>query len=299
LNLNSDNNPLENLIAVIESDKLAHLSLVQTMQSGQHFRSKVLDDDSIIVVNQYGLYRMKEDTSGLSIYGEHLFDYEAYFDMNRDYEQIQEILSRKDPHLEAAIIMNKGLRILQQDPFEMIMTFIISQSKQISQIKILVERLSHLYGDAAGAYKEVAYHMFPTPEQLIGVDEVIYKALKMGYRSRYLEDAVKKIVTRTVDLAAIKSMSYEKAKAELMQIKGVGEKVADCVLLFGYGRFEAFPVDVWIERIIGELYFDKKPSKKELNDFVDDYFGAYKGIAQQYLFEYARTLALGKNKPKN
>jgi len=279
----------EKLIIKIEAEELKNLSLIETMRSGQHFRSRILKDGAVIVVNQYGLYLMKQDRQELCIYGEEPFDYRSYFDMDRDYGYIQQQLGLKDQHLLEAIQLNRGLRILKQDPFEMIMTFIISQSKQIPQIKILVERISSGYGRYLGTYMDEDYFAFPRPEELYGVDKTIYRALKMGYRSDYLEDAVHKVAMNIVDLKAIETMSYTSAKTSLMQIRGIGEKVANCVLLFGYGMFEAFPVDVWIERILGNLYFDTKPNKKEIETFINDYFDGYQGIAQQYLFEYARS----------
>jgi N-glycosylase/DNA lyase len=280
---------LNRILYRLDQEELEGLSVSQTLDSGQHFRSKKSIDGTTILVNQYGVYRFEEKEETLIIYGEHPFDYRDYFDMNRDYNNIKKMLVRKDNHMKAAIELNEGLRILKQNPFEMIVTFIISQSKQIPQIKVLVERLAKLYGSHLGVYNGENYYSLPRPSDLENIGETEYRELKMGYRARYLEDAVCKVLSNEVDLKAIEYMPYEEGKEMLLKIIGVGNKVADCIMLFGYGRFEAFPVDVWIERIMTELYFEEKQTKKEIELFVNDYFGVNRGIAQQYLFEYART----------
>lgn len=269
-------------------------ALKRPLMSGQHFRTD-LDEDELVFVCGDGFYRMFGQGHDTCIEGTKAMDVADFFDLERDYDAIEQQLSKLDNHMKAAVDHYSGLRILKQDPFEMVMTFIVSQSKQIPQIKVLIERLSQMYGTCIGTYRNKTYYSFPAPQALAFVDEGIYRALKFGYRGAYLADAVEKILTKVVDLNAIGNMTYEDGMAMLMQIKGVGEKVADCVMLYGYGNFSAFPVDVWIERVVSELYFKEKPTKDQIRSFVRTHFGPNEGIAQQYLFEYGRN-QLGKGK---
>lgn len=264
--------------------------LKKPLVSGQHFRTDVYSDELVFVYKE-GVYRMMSSEDGTLILGTKVMDINRFFDLDRDYKAIMAYLINLDDHMKKAVEQFEGLRILKQDPFEMVMTFIISQSKQIPQIKILVERISEVYGNFIGRYRDKDYYSFPRPDQLANVDESIYRALRLGYRGAYLADAVELILSGRVNLDAIYDMSYELGMDMLMQIKGVGEKVADCVMLYGYGDFRAFPVDVWIERVVNDLYFEDKVSKKEIRDFVSEHFRPLEGIAQQYLFEYGRYLA--------
>lgn len=278
-------------IMIGNTDLLKTFDIHQTLESGQYFRYE-LDEEGILFVVGDGLYRIKQDDTGIIINGSKPFDYENFFDLNRDYGAIQDILAQKDEHLNKAIELFSGVRILKQDPFEMIVTFIISQSKQIPQIKILVERIAATYGEEIGVYNDKSYYTFPKPEALESVTEATYREMKLGYRAPYIEDCVKKVLDGTVDLQGIYDMDYDSAKKMLMTIKGIGVKVADCVLLFAYGKFDAFPIDTWIKKIITAYYFEEPPKDKVLKAFVKDYFDQSPGLAQQYLFEYARIQKL-------
>lgn len=276
-------------VSILDPTILKNFDIYQVMTSGQHFRHRITFD-GIVFVWQDGIFHISQKEREIRILGSKAFDFETFFDLTRDYGAIKERLTRKDVFLKEAINMHLGLRILRQDPFEMLLTFIISQSKQISQIKVLVERLSALHGTKIGKYEDVIYYGFPTPEQLAPLTEMDYREMKLGYRSPYIKDAVYKVNAKLVDLEKINHLSYEEGKKVLMTINGVGEKVADCVLLFGYGKFESFPIDTWVKKIIGKLYFKEEPSLKEIKEFVAGYFQEDRGIAQQYLFEYARRI---------
>ncbi len=205
-------------------------------------------------------------------------------------------MKKKDEHLRKAARSKSGLRILRQEPFEMMMTFIISQNKSMDQIKVLVERLAIAYGD----YIEDSYggyYTFPTPIQLQSVTEQDYRDLKVGFRAPYLQDAVRRVIDGSLCLEAIQGMDIQQARDALMTVKGIGPKVADCILLFGYGMVDVFPVDVWIRRMMTVTYFDEeKVSDKKILAFATSYFDGYAGIAQQYLFYYGRDAGIGVNK---
>lgn len=278
-------------VKIGSDDILKTFDIHQTLASGQYFRYELLDSGILFVVDD-GLYMVKQDESGIDLIGSKAFDYQNFFDLKRDYGGIQSRLAKKDEHLKAAIKSFAGVRILKQDPFEMIVTFIISQSKQIPQIKVLVERIASTYGEEIGSYNDKTYFKFPRPEALAEVSEETYREMKLGYRAPYIEDCVRKILDGTVDLQAMYDMDYPIAKKMLMTIKGIGVKVADCVLLFAYGKFDAFPIDTWIKKIITEYYFEEPPKDKALKAFVKEYFDESPGLAQQYLFEYARLQKL-------
>lgn len=197
-----------------------------------------------------------------------------YFDLNRDYGPIVEELCKGDPVMAAACSYGRGIRLYNQDTWESLISFIISQNNNIPRIKGIIARLCEL----AGNKLENGLYSFPGVETLINYSAEDLAPIRAGFRAKYIEDAAKKVYSGEVDLEALITLPYEEAKAKLMTIKGVGPKVADCVLLFGAGHIEAFPRDVWIKRAMAALY-PENPEKD---------FGNFGGIAQQYLFVYAR-----------
>ena len=198
-----------------------------------------------------------------------------YFDLGRDYAAIVELAKSYDiPVLTHCAEAAKGLRLLRQDPEETIFSFIISQNNNIKRITGIIDRLCESFGE-----KTDRGYMFPTLEKLVGVTAEDLAPLRAGFRARYIVDAVEKLHSTEVSLDGIKAMDTTAAREELKKIKGVGDKVADCVLLFGYHKTDAFPRDVWIKRIEQKLYPDGLPECIKGNE----------GIAQQFLFDYART----------
>lgn len=272
-------------------------NIEQTLECGQCFRFKKIGHMEYLVVAHNKLLRIKQMENKIQLYCE-LEEYHAvwahYFDLLKDYCSIKEQLVRKDDYLAEAIAYKPGIRILHQDPWETLISFIISQNKQIPHIKQLIEVLSNTYGDLIECYQGQPYYSFPTPTQMEVACEEDFRQLKLGYRAGYICDAIQKVGMGEVNLELINQMTYEEALRCLMTIKGVGRKVADCILLFAYGRFEVFPIDVWIQRIIQAYYFENKASLKEIITFCSHYFGQYAGLAQQYLFYYARDKKIGK-----
>ena len=194
-----------------------------------------------------------------------------------------------DAPMNAAVAACHGLRLLRQEPWECLASFILSSTKQIVQIRQIVALLCERFGEAslgAGPAR------FPTPQKIAAATEAELRACKMGFRAPSLLDAARQIADGKFDLEKIRALDYTEARAELMTLRGVGGKIADCVLLFGYGFDSAFPVDVWIERALQELYFPRRrASEKRLRAFAATHFGPHAGYAQQYLFHYMRTRA--------
>ena len=202
-----------------------------------------------------------------------------YFDLDTDYRTIRKEEQGKHPCIRKAVEYGRGLRILRQDAWEMLVTFIISQRKNISAIAKAVELLANRYGHTLASDSEDVFS-FPTPEDLrtVSVDEL--RDCGLGYRAPYVRDAVEKVLRRDIDLDAIAGHGDGQLLRELQQIHGVGRKVANCVCLFGYGRKSCVPVDVWISRAV----------RHELQGAsLEDLFGGRAGIMQQYVFFYERS----------
>lgn len=201
-----------------------------------------------------------------------------YFDLGRDYEAVKAAIPMEDAFLRQAAAYAGGLRILRQEPFETLISFIISQRKNLPAIKGCVEALSRRFGTQINE----GIHAFPTPEQLAGAGEDALRACSLGYRAPYVAKTAAMVASGEVDLTAIGALDDQKLQTELLRFPGVGVKVADCAMLFGYGRASAFPKDVWILRVMQQHYGGKSPQER---------LGKYAGILQQYMFCYIRYLS--------
>lgn len=198
-----------------------------------------------------------------------------------------------DEPMRQAVAACRGLRLLRQDPWECLASFILSSTKQIVQIRQIVACLCERFGEPCRATSSAApwpHRTFPAPQQIAALAEADLRACKMGFRAPSLLAAARHVADGRLDLERIRQLDYPAARAELMKLRGVGGKIADCVLLFAYGFDTAFPVDVWIERALQELYFPRRrASEKRLQNFAATHFGPHAGYAQQYLFHYMRT----------
>ncbi len=212
-----------------------------------------------------------------------------YFDLERDYTQIKQSLAQNDPVLCKAIEFAGGIRILNQDPFETIISFIVSQNNRIPMIKKVIDNMSRQFGD-----KLTEDYAFPTLQQFAerSLEEIC--ECKTGFRGKYIMDAVSKISGGLVDLQGFKVKQTTDLKKELMSIYGIGSKVADCILLFSCSRHEVFPTDVWVKRIMSELYLSESATLNDIAKAAAEMFGDKAGFAQQYLFHYARVHNIGK-----
>ena len=218
-----------------------------------------------------------------------------YFDLERDYSKIRNELSKIDDNLKNSIEYGKGIRILNQDLWETIISFIISANNNIPRIKLIIDRLSKSYGQKI-EWDGKEYYTFPTAEELKNVKVEDFRKLGLGFRDIRLYETTKMVLNKEVDLDNLKNMSTEKAREELLKLSGVGPKVADCILLFSdLKRFDVFPIDVWVRRVMNELYIKKedetKVTKKEIQAIADSKFGNLQGLAQQYLFYWKRETA--------
>lgn len=214
-----------------------------------------------------------------------------YFDMDRSYGEIKKRLS-SDPVMKKATEFGGGIRILNQEPFECLISFIISASNNIPRIKKIIDSLCINFGDKI-TYSGMDFYTFPTAEKLASLELSELGVIKAGFRDKYILNAAKAVASGQIDLLCLKSASYEYAKSELLKLGGVGNKVADCVLLFSLEKYSGFPVDVWIKRIMEFCYFDGEQTRDAISEFAAKKFGELGGFAQQYLFYWARENKIG------
>lgn len=254
-----------------------HFGLKETFDCGQAFRWQALDDNTWVGIALGRKLRVGRNDGVITLYDCTLDEYEAkwrgYLDIDRDYGAIINIISENET-LKNAAKENSGIRILKQDKWEALCSFIISQNNNIPRIKGIVERLCEHFGEplSGGGYT------FPSAEKIAALDPEDLAPVRSGFRARYIIDGARKYLNGGIDLELISTADTDTARAELMKITGVGVKVADCTLLFGFQRIDALPKDVWIKRALEE-YFD---------GHFPECAAPYAGIAQQYLFNYIR-----------
>ncbi len=263
---------------------IEEFDLPHTLDCGQAFRWKC-DENGIWygVAGDKFLSLEKLNDGTVVLYNTNTDEFNGfwkdYFDLERDYGKIREILSQNET-LKAACDYSYGIRILNQQPFETLCSFIISQNNNIGRIKGIIERLCENFGENMGGY-----YTFPTAEKMAKLTVEDLAPLRSGFRAKYLLDAANKVASGEVKLENLKNFSLNEAREELMKIKGVGPKVADCALLFSHRHDRAFPKDVWIKRALDTLFGGELPEIAQ----------EYAGIAQQYIFFYARDTKLLTN----
>lgn len=195
-----------------------------------------------------------------------------------------------DAPMRQSVAACRGLRLLRQDPWECLASFILSSTKQIVQIQQIIGLLCQQYGEPLAAPGRPDLRTFPTPTALSSASENELRACKMGFRAPHLLAAARRVAEGRLDLASLPSLALEEARVRLIELSGVGPKIANCVLLFSFDFPQAFPVDVWVMKALRQLYFAKRrPRPQRLREFVATYFGPNAGYAQQYLFHYMRT----------
>jgi len=271
--------------------------LEDIFECGQCFRWTKMEDGSYTGIIKDGVINIKKNNEEIEINGKCNRDLKTvvteYFDLERDYKEIKKELIKIDEYMKKSIEHGKGIRILNQDLWETTISFIISANNNIPRIKGIIERLSQKYGEPI-EFQGKTYYTFPTPEQLKDVTVEEFRKLGLGFRDIRLYETTHMILENKVNLEELKqNKNTEEVRNQLLTLSGVGPKVADCILLFSdLKRFDVFPIDVWVRRVMNELYIKKddetKVSKKEIEKIAEEKFGDLKGIAQQYLFYWRR-----------
>ena len=275
-----------------ESFNLEHI-----FECGQCFRWNKEEDGSYTGIFKENVLNIKQDGSDFVFRGickgDIKEEIEKYFDLNRNYKEMKNKLEKIDENVAMSIKYGEGIRLLNQDLWETIISFIISANNNIPRIKGIIERISAKYGKEI-IWEGKRYYTFPTPEQLKDATVEDYRKLGLGFRDIRLYETVHMVLEGKVDLEKIHNEKDTlKIREELLSLSGVGPKVADCILLFStLKRLEVFPIDVWVRRVMNELYIknadENKVNKKEIERVAYEKFGNLAGIAQQYLFYWKR-----------
>lgn len=255
------------------------LDIVKTFECGQCFRWNLADDGAYTGV-AYGYHaRIEEKDDGVYIISEAPDElWLDYFDIATDYAAVSAEFGGE--YLTRCVEYGRGIRLLRQEPWEALCSFIISQCNNIGRIKGIVERLCENFGDKKHA-GETEFYCFPTAERIAALEPEDLGCIRAGYRAEYIVCAARAVVSGELDLEKLKACSYREAISSLRTVRGIGEKVANCVVLFGLWHTEAFPIDVWMKRALKENF----PP-----DFDPASLGKYAGLAQQYIFYYARSM---------
>ena len=265
---------------------------------GQAFRWYEESDGSFTTVHLGRVLNVLNEKDKVIFKGTNLEEFNEiwmdYFDLNTDYKEIRKVLSNNEI-LPKAMEYGEGIRILNQNHFEMLISFIISANNMIPRIKKSIEVISMRYGRFICEDENRKYYSFPTVEELSKATiEDLREFAKVGFRDKRIFDTVNMILNEKIDLDSFENLETDTLREELLKFSGVGNKVADCIMLFSYKRGEVFPVDVWIKRVMEELFIKKETPVKKISKEADRIFGKYAGYAQQYLFYYGREEKIGK-----
>ena len=272
--------------------------LKDIFECGQCFRWNEENDGSYTGVWKNNVVNVKQNGKDITFEGVCLDgniedEVKYYFDLDRNYEDIKRELSNIDENMSQSIKYGEGIRILNQDLWETIISFIISANNNIPRIKGIIERLSKAYGKEI-EFNGNIYYTFPLPEDLKDVTVEEYRKLGLGFRDVRLYETTKMVLEKKIDLESLsQNTNTNEIREELLKLAGVGPKVADCILLFStLKRFEVFPIDVWVRRVMNDLYIkeddENKVSKKKIEKLANEKFGNLAGMAQQYLFYWRR-----------
>lgn len=257
-----------------------NLSLKKICNSGQCFRMEECEDGSFTLVARDKFLRLFQEGDMVS-FDCSKEDYETffkdYFDLDTDYDYFVNKVDAKDEYLSSCVECGMGIRILKQDLWEMIVSFLISQRNTIKRIRKCISNICEKYGEKKQAPDGSVYYAFPTPESMADLDEKALMECNLGYRSAYVVRAAKAVANGEVDLEKIASMDYEGAREELMKMYGIGAKVADCICLFALHKLESFPVDTHISQAVEKHYGGRFPFEK---------YEGFEGVMQQYIFYY-------------
>lgn len=270
--------------------------VVHIFECGQCFRWNRIDDNTYIGVIKGAVIKVKQENNKIIFTGKSTENFEDtinyYFDLNTNYSDYKKKLSKIDEFMNESIKFGSGIRILKQDLWECIISFIISANNNIPRIKKIIERISKEYGKKI-EFDGNVYYEFPTPEELSNASIEELRLLGTGFRDKRIYNTTKMILNKEVDLEKLAVLdNTEDMRNELLKLDGVGPKVADCILLFALKRLDVFPIDVWVRRVMNDLYIhnevEEKVNKGQLQKLAEEKFGDLSGMAQQYLFYWKR-----------
>lgn len=264
-------------------------NLKSSIESGQFFRYEKSDEEYIVILTDRVISVKQIDTT-LYVESSNYDNLEnvvkIFFDLYTDYNIFNEYIIKNDVNLKDIVDSSTGFKVLRMEPFESLISYIISANNSVNNIKRCVDNISSKYGKKV-TFKSNDYYLFPSSIDLINVSIDEYRELKVGFRAPYLYEIVKKINKNEFDLNKIHEMNTEQSMGYLMMEKGIGLKVASCILLFAYQKYDVFPIDTWVKKIMLELY--NTDDIKEIKKIAKEVYREYSGIVIQYLFNYKRN----------
>nr|WP_204402675.1 DNA glycosylase [Alkaliphilus hydrothermalis] len=271
-------------------------------ECGQCFRWDQARDGSYTGVAYNRILNVKKEDNKIVFDNTNLKDFQniwtEYFDLSTNYTDIKSRLIKEDPVMMEATEFGGGIRILRQELWETIVSFIISANNNIPRIKKIVNLLSERYGDLIGTYEGKKYYSFPRPEVLAKLTKEEVMDCNTGYRAAYIIGTAQEFAERNLQMEDFLNPKEGDYHKKLLELKGVGPKVANCIAFFSLGKLEAFPIDVWVKRLMEHFYFKIETPGGEIQRFAKEKFGQHAGYAQQYLFYYGRELGIGKGDKK-
>ena len=266
-----------------------NFDLKSTITCGQIFRFIEKKDEFIIVIKDR-VISLKEDGDYINIESnieddlkEVIYD---YFDLKRDYDLIEKNILKCDNKIKDALIFSRGLKMIHQDPFETLIAYIISQNNRVPSIANALNLLSENYGKKI-VFKEEEYYLFPGYEDLVKLSVEDFRNCKVGFRDKYLYEIIRSIESKDLDLEKIYGMNSSDALNYLVTFKGIGNKVASCILLFAYQKFDVYPIDTWVKKFMKDDY--NIEGESNIKKFTFDTYKEYSGLAIQYMFNYKRN----------
>ncbi len=266
-----------------------NFDLKSTITCGQIFRYTKTDYGFIVILKDR-VISLREDKDYIIVNSsnennlkEIIFD---YFDLNRDYDKIGKEIIKKDSKIKDAINFSKGLRMIHQDPFETLISYIISQNNRVPSIANSLNLISKNYGTKV-IFENNEYYLFPSIEKMVTLTVNDFRNCKVGFRDKYIYEAMQKIANKELNLESIKDMSSSDSLKYLMKFKGIGMKVASCILLFAYQKFDVYPIDTWVKKFMKDCY--NIEDEKSIREFTLNTYREYSGLAIQYMFNYKRN----------
>ena len=266
-----------------------NFDLKSTVTCGQIFRYKEYEKGYVIIIKdrvikleidgEYINITSNKDDNLLEIVND-------YFDLNRNYTEIENNIINLDKKIESAVKFSNGLRMIHQDPFETIISYIISQNNRVPSIANSLNLIAHKYGDKV-IFEGNEYYLFPSYERLKDVSMMDYRMCKVGFRDKYIYEIVQNINNGTFDIDSIYNLSSEDSLNYLISFKGIGNKVASCILLFAYQKFDVYPIDTWVKKFMLDDY--NIEGEKNIREFTKNTYKEYSGLAIQYMFNYKRN----------
>lgn len=275
---------------MITLNNIRNFDLKSTVTCGQIFRYNTEDDNSYTIILSDRVINIKQKDDELYVKSNNEKDLEnviyEYFDLKRDYEKINKYIINKEENLKEVVKKSKGLKMIKQEPFETVMEYIISSNNRVPAIANAMNNIAQNYGKKI-VFENKEYFLFPTAYDLRNVSQEEFRSAKTGFRDKYLFNIVKTINNKELDLEKINEMNTKDAMEKFMSYSGIGVKVASCILLFAYAKFDVFPIDTWVKKYMKDTYGIE--DAKTIEFVAREKYGKYSGIVLQYMFHAKRN----------